>query len=113
MLSLEKQVVSLELAKKLKSLNVEQESYFYWRDFDENLVIGNENKMTTRISAFTVAELGEMLKNVRNMRHFYTNTEPLREWCSMTDSEREYGDTEANVRAKMLCYLLENKLITP
>jgi len=30
MIPLEKQVVSLELARRLKELEVKQESYFYW-----------------------------------------------------------------------------------
>ena len=77
-MKLEDQVVGLELAKKLKELGVKQESYCYWRE-------GNKEDPTYRIvtmvcakggtySAFTVAELGEMLPNtfrgnVNNLIH--------------------------------------------
>jgi len=71
-MKLEDQVCSLELAKRLKELGVKQESYFYWiSDEDENFVVptgtydwgdwpGYE-KFEPKYSAFTVAELGEML----------------------------------------------------
>lgn len=77
-MKLENQVCNLELAKRLKRLGVKQESLWYWRetkiskeDSDSKLVrnkkedIGFEviPTLMTRedISAFTVAELGEML----------------------------------------------------
>jgi hypothetical protein len=73
---LEYQVVSLELAKKLKELGVKQESLFYWvhangdgiGSWDQTIPIISyipkiENYHLTIASAFTVAELGEMLPN--------------------------------------------------
>src|SRR5712671_5636785 len=74
MIPFEKQVCSLDLYRRLKELGVEQESVFYWctisgtnqadlrpaivwfgKELDLGHVYGEE------ISAFTVAELGEML----------------------------------------------------
>ncbi len=79
-MELENQVVSLDLAKRLKELKVKQESLFYWstRTFEPGLtgpnpitalILGTEinqsqyHKVTDEIiaSAFTVAELGEIL----------------------------------------------------
>jgi len=72
-MKLEDQVISLELAEKLKDLGVKQESYFYWEsaqvypkegrkfsvhrksEFSDGFVRGSNG-----FSAFTVSELGEM-----------------------------------------------------
>lgn len=94
-----------------------QESLYYWVD-EKGKSVPHHNWGVTKNtpSAFTVAELGELLAD------------------GMTDSHRtgfgywtckyEYvsgdqeptvetrGDTEAEARGLMLAYLLENKLIT-
>ena len=72
-MKLENQVISLEIAKKLKELGVKQESYFYWNV--DKAFIGEdrfyqvqqkdrpsvkEGYSVDEFSAFTVAELGEM-----------------------------------------------------
>jgi hypothetical protein len=101
-MKLENQVCSLELAKKLKELGVKQESLFYWvRHWNEGKWVDKlfylkdeDDKVNSFTSAFTVAELGEMLtkQQIKN---------------SLDGS----NDTETNARAKMLIYLVENKLI--
>lgn len=71
-MKLEKQVCSLELAKKLKELGVKQESLFWWCGMQ--VTVGSDvcggfdcdipdkwKKSGYAISAFTVAELGEIL----------------------------------------------------
>jgi len=63
-MKLKDQVCSLELAKKLKKLGVEQESLFNW--VNEKLTFEQPSKefkvaSTSWYSAFTVAELGEKL----------------------------------------------------
>ena len=63
---LEKQVVSLELSKKMKELGFPQESLFYWSNNgseDWRIVKIYDFKVDKRsdVSAYTVAELGEML----------------------------------------------------
>jgi len=131
---LEYQVPSLELSKRLKELGVKQESLFYWQ---HHVVNGNDYLRTKElveksiypfeayVSAFTVSELGEMLpgniikKNGENMwwqSHKTSNGRIVVGWKdtgSVNDWERlfMFESTEANARAKMLIYLLENKLI--
>lgn len=131
-MQLEQQVVSLDLAKRLKELGVKQESYFWWTD-DEDSALGRMVVMTFRdinsYSAFTVAELGEMLgdsqlwkqESQSFVRTFKANG---LWWCELAPGsentpaplspakERCVEETEADARAKMLVYLLENKLIT-
>src|SRR5207237_834898 len=63
-MQLEEQVVSLELAKKLEELGVKQVSYFYWirrKPFNDYSLGTDVYKETTFYSAFSVAELGELL----------------------------------------------------
>lgn len=116
-MDIEKQVTSLELSKRLKELGVEQESLFWWVNYDYPLgvrddlwnVQGNHVGYKEYYSAFTVAELGEMLpEGIRSSKY-------QRKWICKKGHTRntyyEYADTEADARAKMLIYLLENKLI--
>jgi hypothetical protein len=136
-MKLESQVVSLDLAKRLKELGVKQESYFRW--VSENTVWcfaeGEQNdppKYRNGISAFTVAELGEMLPH-----QIIRDGDPC-EFIQVKSPSGQYGiklqqyvpqfgsmfykqpkeyafflkDTEADARAKMLIYLVENKLIS-
>lgn len=123
-MKLEQQVCSLELAQKLKELGVKQGSYVNWvkhpvtaswvlwtatdilNDY-EGKVIGRGD--VQRCSAFTVAELGEMLPS--STRSYKVIDSP--EWyCNYRLKEDEQAaDTEADARAKMLIYLLENKLL--
>jgi hypothetical protein len=75
-MKLEQQVCSLDLAKRLKELGVKQESYFYWatykldkpdKSFKNGIFLTHTlgrfaNSLIIPVaSAFTVAELGEML----------------------------------------------------
>lgn len=74
-MKLEHQVCTLALGRRLKELGVEQDSQFYWVEhpvtheyqvwFGEVLWCGEDDQNRKRpikhISAFTVAELGEML----------------------------------------------------
>lgn len=121
-MKIEDQVCSLELAKRLKELGVKQESYFYhvepcpshgnpeWRIID-----APPSHVHEWYSAFTVAEMGEMLPVEYNQgvvqgvglgfmkEHNY--------WAVFCPTIVFRGKTEADARAKMLCYLLEKKLI--
>lgn len=103
-MELNQQVCSLESAKCLKELGVKQESLFYWHETARLDGINNINqsKINSKYcySAFTVAELGEMLREC-----------PQLNWCDLYTGDLIFQPTEAEARAKMLIYLLENKLI--
>jgi hypothetical protein len=132
-MKLEDQVCSLELAKKLKELGVNQASLFWykrWIPEKGSTYFPPEWKLSLYgtstiddyecISAFTVAELGMLLPN---------NTEPLTYWtmkistgipellwtADLLFNRRSISifneNSEADLRAKMLIYIIENGLI--
>jgi hypothetical protein len=114
-MKLEDQVVSLKLANKLKELGVKQESHFMWK-YDESyyLVATNSRCGTGKgiaASAFTVAELGEMLPfgiayalvTMKGETHWNIEVQGIK--------TRTVADTETDARAKMLICLIENGLI--
>lgn len=114
----------LKYAKKLRELKVKQESLWYWwinklslKSIPTINSYGNDKpkKDWVVISAFTVAELGEMLPKgyftykASNLPHYqcakYTSdghVDRTTFYCNLSDK------TEANVRAKMLIWLIEN-----
>ena len=111
-MKLEDQVCSLDLAKRLKELGVKQESLFHWGCDGSGfsyLEPSNESVWPKKwlYSAFTVAELGEMLNSfeIRSGRYNDQN-------CTCFSEDRSFHEpTEANARAKCLIYLLEKKFI--
>ena len=123
---IEWQVSSLEPSQKLKELGVKQESYFDWylvNDEDGNYptVLSEHSKLERRVSldycsAYTVAELGEMLKK----RDIYLIPVSIEGVWTGIDAKKgkpvQLGSvkklTEVDARALMLIYLLENDLIT-
>lgn len=142
-MKLEDQVCSLELAKKLKAFNVKQESYFCWvtgrREFSNDGHIdhlSNDDRHSDdesgfpTYSAFTVAELGEMLpheinipyKNGRKrnadhmfvVRRWSASKWTVRYWCNKySDNPETTEATEADARAKMLIHLIEKGMVKP
>lgn len=141
-MKLEQQVCSLELSKRLKELGFEQESLFYWygaRKF--NLIMNSEIRdilwdercfenltetaeLKERFSAYTVAELGEMLPETIDQNDddspYFLNIHKEKDndlWqIRYGNSEDEHciyilEKTEADARAKMLIYLKENNLL--
>lgn len=125
-MKLEDQVCSLELAKRLKELGVKQESLFYW--FTNQLVyrcdLSKWEKCKKYIfSAFTVGELGEMLpKRLEITIHDVSHINAIgiqigQEYCFRdefqppTFEKRFELVTEADARAKLLIFLLKNKLL--
>jgi len=118
-MKLENQVVSLELAKKLKDLGFKQESLFYWQ-LGLQIPYLVRAKSSNCCSAYTVAELGEMLPlNIDGFDLQIWREKGKESWdiAYNTDSGNlkimpwEQSDTEADARAKMLIYLKTNNLI--
>jgi hypothetical protein len=134
-MELSKQVCSLELAKKLKSLGVKQESYRYWYEYQDHVIMGtqwcivdptgnfDEEDQGRFISAFTVAELGNLIPGNIDGSIFMTQKGMLGNlwYCTMKchnldgdgllTEHQENADTEADARGRMMVYLLEKKLI--
>lgn len=112
-MKIEQQVCSLKSAKKLKELGVKQGSLF-WFNLNNKIVIVFKGQDTRKFySAFTVAELGEMLP--KGCFSLKTESEEFPYRCEYKQingyTSASGADTEAEARAKMLIYLLENKLI--
>jgi hypothetical protein len=129
-MKLKDQVVSLELAKKLKDLGFKQESLFYHTEngeieFEEQWLkaFDYKNRSPKICSAYTVAELGEMLPIISDFSPTISKHYDKFQ-CGYLDNERIKGqakqpreikfqeaETESNARAKMLIYLKENNLL--
>jgi hypothetical protein len=115
-MKIEQQVVSLKLAKKLKELGVEQESIWWWCKTGGGFSVEetwspfaytyDAIKPQGSISAYTVAELGEMLP-------FLTSKGKSGGDYHMVSTDffydKKFTDTtEANARARCLIWLIEN-----
>ncbi len=116
-MKLEKQVTSLALSKKLKKLGVKQKSLWYWHKHniqDWELCLAEElpqepPKGYQFISAFTVAELGEKIDNAFNKLPGTMIMKPKGKFKELWEALTGFMN-EAENRAKMLIYLIENKL---
>ena len=121
MIPLEQQVCSLELAKQLKELGVKQESLFNWIFVNRPGEIGKWRVAydwdplyvdSGNISAFTVAELGEMLP----ANYCSGRWENGYWWCHDSYDRNfdkvQQGLTEADARAATLVYMIKNKKIS-
>ena len=122
-MKVEDQVCSIELSMKLRELDVPQESLFYWNTDDDVSEKSREWYISEVLSdkdscsAFTASELGELLPLGINMRRVASDESM---WWSCIWNEGYGGITnleyakdikEADARAKMIIYLIENKLI--
>lgn len=133
-MKIEQQVVSLELAKKLKELGV-RESQYNWLVASDGARLMRTPVASTyshfdQYPASTVAELGELLPDgglwakdsIGTVRTFKSYGVWWSEYCVGTDSMpsimcspklRACADSEADARAKMLISLFENRIVTP
>ena len=123
---IEWQVSNRELSQKLKELGVVKPGLFYWCYYDVGgytlHYVGDsyDKNVRERFSAYTVSELGEMLPEYfLHKGHRYQPKQQqagCRRYYSYEYDEFnlfiQNAKTEADARAKMLIYLLENKLIT-
>jgi hypothetical protein len=135
-MKLEQQVCSLDLAKRLKELGCKQdEREYYWlravEDRKEHFILKYNLfavREPGRVAAFTVAELGEMLPpciepeegtdswlDIRKLENEVTDGGWRVSYVDAGNEDDEDPDmtaaTFAEAMAKMLVYLLENKLI--
>jgi hypothetical protein len=140
-MNLLEQVVSLELAKELKKLEVKQDSMFYWIQCGEYINDWSEAFLETKedvnkyemnadgqCSAYTVAELGEMLPGEIREIVGKVPVDPYFLDCGKVDYEHSYyvrytrhatgdviyimrGRKEADVRAEMLIRLIKERVI--
>lgn len=128
-MKLEQQCCSLQQAKRLKELGVKQKSLFYWHErhqrpqFGERITDGVMvcNDKQNAYSAFTVAELGEMLPF--KVSDNYTEIETLRvsngfrcaTFNVVSGKHLHYYErpTEAEARAAMLIHLIETGVVKP
>lgn len=135
-MTLEQMCCSLEHSKKLRELGVPQDSVFYWwrvfagtRGEKIEISLRKPSKATLPdecYSAFISGELGEMLPSLINYEitpnkiyqarstqySAYGGKWSITFWEQPKDKNKEIiADTEADARALMVIYLLENKLI--
>lgn len=135
-MNIEQQVTSLEMSKKLKSLNVKQESVWWWRNdyannpskypdewylipFTDYPLTGARRAVSYEdgdylLSAFTIAELGEMLPSSTQSYRKKDGSAACSTHKRMSLQKRTktfFADTEANARAKALIWLIENDYI--
>ncbi len=143
-MKLENQLVCKELSKKLKELGVKQESLHYWymhklygkdKDYSDSLCLAGmfdfstyPEKWWNRYSAFTVAELGEMLPvqfddfgwadlkiskckatwDIAYVHYHFNDNNHLVEISYQVEIREK---ALADAMAKMLIWLIENKHI--
>lgn len=143
-MKLEDQLSSLEPSKRLKELKVKQESLWYWYKtrnnkwqlaLEDGTATDDGGKSTFHhgyrfdlskklYSAFTVAELGEMMPKEANgfelrcikLAGYKDNKWQVAYWeISHEDEVRfeEYVGTEADARAKMLIHLVKEGVVKP
>jgi hypothetical protein len=124
MMPIEQQVCSYELAKRLAELGVRQESVFWWVDRKLTYTGGRASHAPRQgsIAAFTATELGEMLPwGIEGGNPPYTTLKILklqnRGWIVLYKNKggvlhQDGADTEADARAKMLIYLVENGMLS-
>jgi len=127
-MELNKQVCSLELSKQLKKLGVKQDSLFEYRLFDiDNKMawskpiivgkiphkLGRADVGFDRVSAFTVAELGEMFNkiDVDNFIKAYGEVFDFKGTQMVGLLGVINLMRKPDMAAKMLIYLIKNNLI--
>lgn len=118
-MKLEDQLTNLELSKRLKELKVKQESLFVWVVDTKKPYVELSNQVYTNIviSAFTVAELGEMLPrdglpswSIHGIKgEFWYRYYGKGKYEYEAHEGRE--NTEVNCRAKMLIHLIEKGIV--
>lgn len=115
-MKLEDQLVSLDLAKRMKELGFEQESLYRWDKKAHGWYLANADFQmygSESIAAYTTAELGEMLKGCDHPVPYWCSQANVKSWCMFRDGEAYNINekNEADARAQTLIYLKENNLL--
>lgn len=122
-------VVSLELAQRLKTLGVKQDSAFYWSgDERYGFVVKLNDDLFTypeaiAISAFLSSELGAMLKVGLNFIDTFFDKKKDEVWATDPSSyeggkdgdeatRKGIAKTEVDARAHLLIHLLESGVVS-
>ena len=110
------QLTNLFLSKRLKELGIKQESLWF---YDGDGIIRRtltDKRFIHYYSAFTVAELGNIL--IKRGSKLLTQVFEIGKRANLEDGihliydkVQAVSDTEANTRARLLIHLLENRLI--
>lgn len=128
-MKIEDQGCTLSQSKKLKEIGIDPNAHLYYREDSSELVMGTlayklaKDKVTKFFPAFSVAELGTMLPDLietSKQYEFVTIKEAEDVWLCLYVRGNNMLDTlcssaaatEAQARAIMLIYLLENNIIT-
>lgn len=121
-MELTEQVVSLELANRLKELGVRIDSYFaYFKEPPSFEFVVNKQIGKIGLPAYTATELGALIPGLIriNDRDFFITMDcEFHVYYENMDKTKEIhfsddDDTEANARAKCLIHLIENDLQKP
>lgn len=120
-MKLEKGVVSKDLSVVMKKLGCPQDSHFCWYTVDESeadfVWVLSEIDSVIReqmdwVSAYTVAEMGEILRKHYVFSSGIGNVAIDEYFCEYASESRfEHSTTEADARSKMWIYLKKEKLI--
>lgn len=116
-MKIEKQVCSLIQSNKLRELGIKQKSFFYWYykwlqtavlvDIEHSLAPIECPEYTT--STFTMSELGVMLNvTIDGVLPEKYNKKEVNAWFALN---AKYYQTEADLRAGILIYLIETGLL--
>jgi hypothetical protein len=115
-MNIKDQVCNSKLAIRLKELGVKQDSLYWWDINEESLYrsVDRSAKDLGCYSAFTVAELGELLKPIvgsekgRYDMPEYNDSRNKYIWFCGGEAGSE--DTEADARAQLLICSIEHNL---
>jgi hypothetical protein len=126
-MKLERQLCPLEHARRLKELGVAQQSLCYYSDKGIEINIHpdfrmqgseqagisiKENPDSRSCAAFSVAELGTALPPALEGITLTMEKGEEMDYVSYPGIKTTFGNTEAQARANMLIWLIENKYTT-
>ncbi len=108
---------SLELSKRLCELGIKQQSLFYWRNIDKRWILDFCEKPWDEFkdrffSAFTCSELGVLFPTGFSYLKVIDKSSCLYVYKVAGTRFYNQDENEANLRARALIRMIEEKLIT-